>query len=62
MFRDALTWLDVHGRAPQLVDHWAGIVAAAPASHPPGADLDGELPPFRRRRRRRRRRHFVPNP
>jgi poly(A) polymerase len=62
IFRDALTWLDVHGRAPDLVEHWTGVAASAPTSHPPGADLDGELPPFRRRRRRRRRRHFVPNP
>ena len=24
-FREALTWLDIHGGAPELLEHWRGI-------------------------------------
>jgi len=61
IFHDALTWLEIHGGAPDLVAHWKVIAAdagqpggpqpvaesAAPAEQQPGQ--------FRRRRRRRRR-------
>jgi poly(A) polymerase len=57
IFRDALTWLDIHGRAPALVEHWTSVAANAPPAPGPGQPLEGEPPPFRRRRRRRRRRH-----
>lgn len=58
-FGEALTWLEIHGRDPELLEHWRGFVEAveggvarrqddAPAAAPQG--------PGRRRRRRRRRR------
>jgi poly(A) polymerase len=59
IFREALTWLDIHGHSPEVVEHWRGVlvgegnveVEAVPeAEHP------------RRRRRRRRRRRFRPQP
>jgi poly(A) polymerase len=59
IFREALTWLGIHGNAPELVEHWKRLVpeagTAATADH--GAEEAGaEGQPFRRRRRRRRRR------
>jgi poly(A) polymerase len=50
--RDALTWLEIHGEAPQLVAHWHDVLGRAPAHPPrePGADA---VPEGRRRRRRR---------
>jgi poly(A) polymerase len=62
-FEDALTWLDVHGEAPEIVEHWRGFLEALAASEPPppepgaGADPDrasAELPRRRRRGGRRR--------
>ena len=52
-FREALTWLEIHGDAPELLEHWRGFTEAAATYEgeegaPPG-------PPPRRRRRRRRR-------
>jgi poly(A) polymerase len=50
-FREALTWLEIHGRSPEVLEHWRGFIEAT-------ATVDGEateaLPPRRRRRRRRR--------
>ncbi|MEW5983868.1 MAG: polynucleotide adenylyltransferase PcnB [Acidobacteriota bacterium] len=43
-FRDALTWLEIHGQAPEMVAYWMQQ-AAAP---------EDEVRPKRRRRRRRR--------
>jgi poly(A) polymerase len=48
-FREALTWLEVHGHAPEVLEHWRGFLEAA--GSPDAAD---GLPPRRRRRRRRR--------
>jgi poly(A) polymerase len=58
-FRDALTWLEIHGDAPDVVEHWITVLAERGAEEPPApADAaDGEAPPPRRRRRRRRRRY-----
>ena len=28
-FREALTWLEIHGQAPEVVEHWRGFVEAA---------------------------------
>ena len=62
VFRDALTWLEIHGHAPELVEHWKAILAHAASSGPPAettGEAEGEPRPFRRRRRRRRgRRRF----
>lgn len=58
-FEDALTWLQVHGQAAQVVEHWRGFVEAATATleRPDEADAAGTptTPTGRRRRGRRRR-------
>ena len=66
-FEDALTWLDVHGRAPEIVEHWRGFIEASslPGEGPPRAvavDADPSRPARRRRNGRRRRggRRFGP--
>ena len=57
IFRDALTWLEIHGNVPELVAHWHTIVAER-GNEPPGPEgLEAEPHRFRRRRRRRRRRY-----
>ncbi len=54
-FSDALTWMEIHGQTPELVEHWRR--EASHAATPP----DEEQPrPGRRRRRRRRRRRPGP--
>jgi poly(A) polymerase len=62
IFREALTWMEIHGQTPELVEHWITVLAERGADEPvavPGAD--GELQPPRRRRRRRRRRYRAPS-
>ena len=56
-FREALTWLEIHGNAPEVVEHWRGFVEAAGTFEdtPEAAAAAEGLPPKRRRRRRRRR-------
>ena len=57
-FREALTWLEIHGQAPEAVAEWRAFVdhaTAHPAEHAEG-EGDGERPRRRRRRRRGRRR------
>ena len=69
IFRDALTWLEIHGQAPELVEYWKAVTPEAatvsePTAHghpPAGGDNEGERP-FRRRRRRRRRRRVITTP
>ena len=61
MFRDALTWLEIHGRSPEVVEHWKGVLVGegdVDAGEPPAAE--GDVPPRRRRRRRRRRFRSAP--
>jgi poly(A) polymerase len=53
-FREALTWLEIHGNAPEILEHWRGFVEAAKTFEGEAAPPDA--PPRRRRRRRRRRR------
>jgi poly(A) polymerase-like protein len=57
-FREALAWLEIHGEAPEAVEHWRGFIEASGIGE---RDREGgqDLPP-RRRRRRRRRRSFRP--
>jgi len=57
-FADALTWLEIHGDAPELVEQWRAQAAGAAA--PP--DEGSEERPARRRRRRRRRRRSPRRP
>ena len=70
IFREALTWLEIHGDAPEVVEHWMGIIdeSGAPepgsedsgdgAEHPDGAEpaAHAHAPDKKRRRRRRGRR------
>jgi poly(A) polymerase len=54
-FQEALTWLEIHGQVPEVVEHWRGFVEAA-GTFEAEAAAEGTEPPQRRRRRRRRRR------
>jgi len=56
-FREALAWLEIHGRAPEAVEHWRGFIEASGVAVS-DQETDGMPPP--RRRRRRRRRSFRP--
>jgi poly(A) polymerase len=60
---DALTWLEIHGEHPDIVEHWRALQAqgAQPqaAAEPGPAEAPTEHDrPLRRRRRRRRRRNY----
>ncbi len=57
-FREALTWLEIHGHAPHVLEHWRGFIEAAKTFEPEGEAAGAPSP--RRRRRRRRRRAFRP--
>ncbi len=59
IFRETLTWLEIHGHAQAIVEHWITVLATRGAEEPLGPEAPGESPPFRTRRRRRgrRRRH-----
>jgi poly(A) polymerase len=52
-FNEALTWLDIHGRAPEIVEHWRGFLEASGAADAQAPVEPVDLPPPRRRRRRR---------
>ncbi len=68
-FRDALVWMEIHGHAPEIVEHWRTLAAQAGAERAdspaegeqPGDNVGNVAHPAdhhhgRRRRRRRRRR------
>ncbi len=57
-FREAMTWLEIHGDAPEVLEHWRGFIEAAKTFEPGQEGI--EAAPPRRRRRRRRRRPFRP--
>jgi hypothetical protein len=70
-FECALTWFEIHGQAPAVLEHWKGFIEALgpdglkPAPAEPGAGADGDRRPAGGRRRRRRRgrgRGFKPRP
>jgi len=66
IFCEALTWMDIHGGTPEVVEHWNAILAEI--APPDDVDVDGktgarpadadgrQLPPGTGKRRRRRRR------
>jgi poly(A) polymerase len=58
LFREALTWFEIHGDAPDLVDNWKTLLAEGPVE---GESGPAEVPDpgLRRRRRRRRRRRSA---
>jgi poly(A) polymerase len=55
-FREALTWLEIHGHAPESLEHWRGFIEAARTFE------EGAEEPRPRGRRRRRRRRYRPTP
>src|SRR4029453_26168 len=60
-FEDSLTWFEIHGHAPAVLEHWKGFIEALgdEAKHPPPAREGGQPAgdgTGRRRRRGRRRR------
>ena len=64
IFRDGLTWMEVHGDTPDLVEHWITVLAERGVEDPvltPGEGAE-QTPGHQRRRRRRRRRHRRPAP
>jgi poly(A) polymerase len=56
IFRETLTWLEIHGGSPDLVAHWKTIAAEVVSETPPADVPPGDAPPPSGRRRRRRRR------
>ena len=54
-FQEALTWLDIHGNAPETLERWRASLAAADSTRTESGEVVGAPPPKRRRRRRRRR-------
>jgi poly(A) polymerase len=56
-FPEAVTWLEIHGDRPDVVDHWRQLHAqsaqSGPHHHAPGEAVAAG--PYQRRRRRRRR-------
>jgi poly(A) polymerase len=61
-FREALTWLEIHGGAPDALEHWRGFIEAAGTFEAEAAAADGAEGPSRNRRRRRRRRRHPSGP
>jgi poly(A) polymerase len=53
-FASALTWLELHGNAPDLVESWRAAHLEAAEQLPEGTLPASDGPPRRRRRRRRR--------
>ena len=60
-FQEALTWLELHGQAPETLEHWRGFIEAAGVLEPLAEGV-GTGTPRPRRRRRRRRRPARPTP
>jgi poly(A) polymerase len=56
-FGEAFTWLEIHGHAPEIVEHWRGFLEAASDLEPVAAEPSDRGP--RRRRRRRGRRRYT---
>jgi poly(A) polymerase len=56
-FAEALTWLEIHGDAPEIVEHWRGFLEAASDLEPVAVEAPDRGP--RRRRRRRGRRRYT---
>jgi hypothetical protein len=65
-FRDALTWMTIHGETPETVARWQSLLQDARRPEPleAGRDLpdEHEEAPRRPQRRRRRRRRRAPAP
>jgi len=59
LFREALTWFEIHGAAPEMVEQWKTLLSEAPGVEVV-TDPIGSAESRPRRRRRRRRRHMRP--
>ena len=59
VFREALTWMEIHGDMPDVVEHWITVLAERGADEPVARVDEADRP---QRRRRRRRRRFRPAP
>jgi poly(A) polymerase len=58
IFPEALTWMEIHGSAPEAVEHWKRLAASGDVASDPAAEsAPAEARTPRRRRRRRRRFH-----
>jgi hypothetical protein len=59
-FDVAMTWMDIHGHVPEIVEHWRGFIEAVEAEGHArrAAEAGGQeaTPPYEGERRRRRRR------
>ncbi|HMB78412.1 MAG TPA: polynucleotide adenylyltransferase PcnB [Vicinamibacterales bacterium] len=65
IFREALTWMEIHGNAPEIVEHWMGIlddIGELGETAPPETAVEEQQQdpavdgmPHKKRRRRRRR-------
>src|SRR5437899_803121 len=61
IFRDALTWMEIHGGSPETVEHWKAVLAdSSPGDAPAEPAGENAAPSGRKRRRRRRGRRFRP--
>ena len=58
-FNEAMTWLAIHGRAPEVLEHWKGFLEGTVL---PQEGAGADQPQRRRRRRRGRRRRPPPAP
>jgi len=56
-FNESLTWLDIHGRTQEVLEHWKGFLEGTVL---PQEVVDAEQPRRRRRRRGRGRRRPPP--
>jgi len=57
VLNEALTWLEIHGNRPDVVEHWRALQAEPlPGAPAPDGNMMPIPLPMRRRRRRRRRR------
>jgi poly(A) polymerase len=57
-FQEALVWMEIHGHAPEALEHWRGFleaVTALPASETVEGEVSPDGAPAQRRRSRRRR-------
>ena len=55
-FHEALTWLEIHGDRPEVVEHWRQLAAQSQSTHHLHGSPEPAAPgPYQRRRRRRRR-------
>jgi hypothetical protein len=54
-FQEALTWLEIHGQASDVIEHWKGFYEGTVVPQEGLGDQRPERSPRRRRRRGRRR-------